>query len=85
MRILLPAAALLAFGGAAIAAQTTQSRDERSIEAIENEMASAQSADGVTRTWDDNISGEVVGNKAATARTGISSPLSPMSGQKSPG
>jgi ketosteroid isomerase-like protein len=64
---------LLALSGAAIAAAATPSRDERAIAAIENEMASAQSADGVTRTWDDNvvwydIPAEVVGNKAATAR-----------------
>ena len=54
--------------------RTAPSRDELAITAIENEMASAQSAEGVTRTWDDNavwydISGEVVGNKAATTRT----------------
>jgi ketosteroid isomerase-like protein len=51
------------------------SRDERKIAAIEKEMASAQSAEGVTQTWDDNVvwydlsPAEVVGNKAATART----------------
>jgi ketosteroid isomerase-like protein len=74
LKILLSAAAVLVLSGAAIAAPAAPSRDELAITAIENEMASAQSADGVTRTWDDNvvwydISGEVVGNKAATTRT----------------
>jgi len=47
--------------------------DETAIAEIEHEMASAQSVEGVTRTWDDNVvyydiqPGGAVGKEAATA------------------
>lgn len=75
LRNLALAAMLLTLGGIAIAAPRAQSRDEAAIAEIEREMASAQGVEGITRTWDDNVvwydllPAEVVGKKAATART----------------
>ncbi len=70
---ILAATMLLVLNGAASAAPAAPSRDETAIAEIEREMASAQTVDGVTRTWDDKVvwydiqpSG-AVGKEAATA------------------
>jgi ketosteroid isomerase-like protein len=70
--VFIPFASLLtAMGSLALAADAARSRDVEAITAIERSMAAAQDANGVTRTWDDDViwydlqGAEVVGKKAA--------------------
>lgn len=77
MRVMIGTTALLAaalLGQVAMSAGAGSSRDEAAITAIEHEMATAQTAEGVTRTWDDAMiwydiqPGEIVSGKDAKAR-----------------
>lgn len=70
--LLIPLASLVtAFGPPTFAADAAKSRDVAAITAIERKMAAAQDVNGVTRTWDDDVTWfdlqttELVGKKAA--------------------